>query len=321
MSIRSGRYGDLIERTEVSFPSGDERCAGWFYPQLDTGRAPVVVLAHGFGLVREARLDAYAERFAAAGMACLVFDYRHFGASGGTPRQLLDISRQLADWRAAIDYARGLPGVDPGRLALWGTSFSGGHVARLASEQPGISAVVSQVPYAGLGGRGGPPRIAFLARMLLAAVYDEVRGRLGRSPATIQLVAEPGPGSGPPWRRRATFAAFQRPGAPALMQTLLPEQSTWVNAYTPRVALRMPRYRPFDDAAGIGCPWLVMVADHDDVTPPEQATRLAQAAPRVEIHRLATGHFQVYTGEWFEHAVEIHTDFLRRHLLDTHQHR
>lgn len=78
----------------------------------------------------------------------------------------------------------------------------------------------------------------------------------------------------------------------------------------------MPRYRPFDDAARIGCPRLVMVADHDDVTPSEQAARLARAAPRVEMHRLATGPFEVYTGEWFEYAVDIHTDFLRRHLLD-----
>jgi len=226
VSIRSGRYGDRIERVEVTFCAGDARCAAWFYPQPASGSAPVVVLAHGFGLVREGRLDAYARRFAAAGLACLVFDYRHFGASEGTPRQLLDISRQLADWRAAIDFARGLPGVDPDRVALWGTSFSGGHVAHLAAERPAIAAVVSQVPYSGLGGRSGPPRIAFLARMLLAAVYDELPGRLGRTPATIPLVAEPASAGRAPWRRRGTFAAFQRPGAPALLRGLLPNPTT-----------------------------------------------------------------------------------------------
>jgi len=77
----------------------------------------------------------------------------------------------------------------------------------------------------------------------------------------------------------------------------------------------MPRYRPFDDAARIGCPWLVLVADHDDVTPPEQAARLARAAPRLELHRLGTGHFEVYTGDWFERAVDIQSEFLQRHLL------
>ena len=82
-------------------------------------------MAHGFSGVRDQRLDAYAERFAAAGLACLVFDYRHFGDSGGQPRQLLDIGRQLDDWRAAIAFARSLEEVDGDRIGLWGTSFSG----------------------------------------------------------------------------------------------------------------------------------------------------------------------------------------------------
>ena len=93
-----------------------------------------MVLAHGFGGVKEARLDAYAERFAAAGYAALVFDYRHFGDSGGEPRLLIDIGRQQADWRAAIAFARALEGVDGERIALWGTSFSGGHVIELAAD-------------------------------------------------------------------------------------------------------------------------------------------------------------------------------------------
>ena len=67
-----------------------------------TGAFPGVVLAHGWTGVREQRLDAYAERFAGAGLAALVFDYRHFGASSGEPRQLLDVKRELADWQAAI---------------------------------------------------------------------------------------------------------------------------------------------------------------------------------------------------------------------------
>lgn len=261
-------------------------------------------MAHGFGLVREARLDAYAERFAAAGLAAVVFDYRHFGASDGEPRQLIDVVRQLEDWRAAIVYARGLAGVDADRVALWGTSFSGGHVALLAAADAGIAAAVSQVPYSGLGGHTGPPRIGFLARMAFAAVRDELVGRLGRGAVTIPLVAEPG-----------TFAAFVRPGAPAMMRALLPARHNWRNEYTPRVALRMPRYRPFDTAAAIRCPWLVLVCDDDTITPADQAATLAAHAPYAEIHRYPTGHFDVYTGGWFEQAVALQVDFLGRHLL------
>ncbi len=92
-------------------------------------------------------LDAYAERFAAAGWSVLVFDYRHLGASGGEPRQILDIGRQRADWHAALAFARTLPEVDVNRIALWGSSFGGGHVLRVASEDTRIAAIVAQCPF------------------------------------------------------------------------------------------------------------------------------------------------------------------------------
>src|SRR3954453_69051 len=104
-------------REQADFTSDGARCAAWLYRPEGGGEAPCVVMAHGFSGVREQRLDAFAERFAAAGLAALVFDYRHFGASEGEPRQLLDIKRQLADWRAAVAYARSLDAIDPDRIA------------------------------------------------------------------------------------------------------------------------------------------------------------------------------------------------------------
>lgn len=251
-------------------------------------------------------LGDYAERFAAAGIAALVFDYRHFGASEGAPRQLIDIERQLADWRAAIAYARSLEDIDPDRVALWGTSFSGGHVAALAASDQRIAAVVSQVPYSGLGGRGRLPRPVFLARVFSAAVRDEVRGRLGRAPGYLPLVAEPGSG---------VFAPFVERGAMRMIHELFPPGVDWPNRFAPRVMLRLPGYRPFARAARIGCPWLVLVCDEDTITPADQAARLASAAARVEVRRLPIGHFEVYGGAWFERAVAVQTEFLRRHLL------
>ena len=75
--------------------------------------APVVVMAHGLSGTRRDRLGPFAERFAAAGVAALVFDHRGFGDSGGEP-DLFEPARQLEDWRAAIAFARSLAGVDPG---------------------------------------------------------------------------------------------------------------------------------------------------------------------------------------------------------------
>jgi dienelactone hydrolase len=293
-----------VPRADVYFDSQGERCAAWLYLPADRcGPHPCVILAHGFTMVREARLDAYAERFAAAGIAAVVFDYRHFGASGGEPRQLLDISRQLADWRAAIDFVRGHAELDTARIALWGTSFSGGHVAALAAADPAIAAVVSQVPYAGLERRGGRPRFGFLARMICAALRDELRGRLGRSPHYIPVAAEPG-----------TLAAFTSPGGAEQMKAIVPDDALWENRFTPRLMLRAPRYRPFADAASIGCPLLVCVCDDDTITPVAPALAGAQRAPRGEVRRYPIGHFDIYLGDWFDRAVTDQTAFLVRSL-------
>ena len=138
-----------VSRSDLDFPSQGIRCAGWLYrpESANTGRLPAVVMAHGFTAVRDQRLTAYAEAFASAGFAVLLFDYRHFGDSEGEPRQLLDVGRQLQDWEAAIATVRDLPDVDPERVALWGTSFGGAHAQATAARDPRIAAVVAQVPF------------------------------------------------------------------------------------------------------------------------------------------------------------------------------
>ena len=97
--------------------------------------APIVVMAHGLSGTRRDRLGAFAERFAAAGFAALVFDHRGFGDSGGEP-DLFDPGAQLEDWRAAIAFARSLPEVDPSRVATFGSSMGGGNALAAAAEDP-----------------------------------------------------------------------------------------------------------------------------------------------------------------------------------------
>ena len=81
----------MAQREDVWFTSGTDRVSAWLYRPDSADPVPLLVMAHGLGAVRTMRLDAYAERFSAAGYACLVFDYRNFGDSEGEPRQLLDI--------------------------------------------------------------------------------------------------------------------------------------------------------------------------------------------------------------------------------------
>jgi uncharacterized protein len=97
-----------MSRSEVAFGSHGGTCQAWRYTPQQHAVSPAVarpcvVMAHGLGATRDASLAPYAERFAAAGMHVLLFDYRHFGASGGEPRQLVSVRRQLQDYAAAVE--------------------------------------------------------------------------------------------------------------------------------------------------------------------------------------------------------------------------
>jgi dienelactone hydrolase len=293
-----------MAREDVGFVSGGERCAAWLYTPDRPGPHPIAVLAHGFGGVREARLWAFAERFAAAGVAALVFDYRHFGGSGGEPRQLLDVPRQLDDWRAAVEFARGLDGIDPERVALWGTSFSGGHVAVLAAEDRRVAAAISQGPFLdGLWAlrAAGPANIW---RLTVAGLRDQARRLRGRSPYMLPIVGPPG-----------TLAAMNSPDSEPGYRALFDDESVFVNEVTARIGLKVGQYRPIRHAARIECPWLVCVADRDVVTPPEPALAAAAKARHSEVRRYDMRHFDIYVGEAFEQVVADQIAFLERHVL------
>ena len=92
-----------MSRRDIEFSAEGVVLRGWFYrAEGATGRAPTVVMAHGFSAVKEMYLDAFAEVFAAAGLNALVFDNRGFGASDGEPRQEIDPWQQVRDYRHAI---------------------------------------------------------------------------------------------------------------------------------------------------------------------------------------------------------------------------
>jgi uncharacterized protein len=268
------------------------------------GPRPLVILAHGFGGTHAARLWAYAERFAAGGASALVFDYRHFGESAGEPRQLLSVRRQLEDWRAALAFGRSLAGVDPSRVALWGTSFGGGHVVRLAAGEPRVAAVISQAPFA-----SGPSalRAAGLAaglRLAAAGLRDAMRALRGREPYRIPVAAPP----------RQTGAMCQ-PGSFEGYRALFDDpDEDFRNEYCARVGLIVGAYVPALWASRLDCPLLVLTMAGDTVTPPGPARWMAARAPLGENIEYQGDHFDIYVGELFERTIADQIDFLRRQL-------
>lgn len=294
----------MATREDVSFRSGEDRIRAWLYrpDTADHSGAALLVMGHGLGGVRTMRLDVYAERFAAAGYACLVFDYRNFGDSDGAPRQLLDVGMQLADWAAAVDFAHTLSGVDPARIGLWGTSFGGGHVIATAARLP-VAAVVAQCPFTdGIASlRTIPPLTA--ARVTLLAVRDLAAARLGKPPVMVAIAGRPG-----------DVALMSTPDSyPGYLQLVAQGQSLR-NEVAARIGMKILGYRPGRLAAKVSCPILFCVCDTDSVAPPGPTLRYAAKAPRGTVKRYPEGHFDIYVGQAFERVVADQLEFLDRHL-------
>lgn len=294
-----------MDRRDVTFPSGDDTCAAWLYrPHVAAGeRPPVVVLGHGLGGVKEMRLDAYAERFSAAGYACLAFDYRHFGASTGEPRQLLSIPRELADWHAAVAWVRRSDDLDGDRVALWGSSFGGGLVLDVAAADPRIVAVIAQCPFTDGLASARATHVRSTAKVGARAVVDLVRAALGRSPVSVALAGSPG-----------SAALMTAPDCLPGYRALADLAPAFRNEVAARFGLAITRYAPGRRARRIAAPVLFGICRDDTVAPAAATRRHAARAPRGEIREYPVGHFDVYLGDAFEVAVADYVDFLRRHV-------
>lgn len=296
---------------EVFFDSGGVRCAADLYlPGEAAGPVPCVVMGHGGSGTKRLGLPAYAEKFAGGGMAALVFDYRGFGASQGQPRQVIEVAAQREDYRAAVGYVRGLPEIDPRRVAVWGTSLSGGHVLTVAAADPAIAAVVSQVPMIDGMHRGRTLRqrvnwevTARTLQFTVAAVRDVVRARRGEPPYLVPVVAPPG-----------QVAVFTEPDARATFEALGGEATGWRNQLAPRFIFALPKYVR-GTAERLSMPLLMCLADQDLQASSAFAARVAARAPYADIRHYPLGHFDVYLGRAFEQISDAQLAFLRGHLL------
>lgn len=293
-----------MKRTDTYFISNGARCAAWIWEPDGPGPHAAVLLCHGFGAIKEARLDAYGDRFAQAGFAVLAFDYRHFGGSEGEPRHFGSVRRQLEDIAAALAHLRAQPEVDPDRVGLWGTSFGGAHVLVTASRDPRAAAVIAQCPF--MDGLDNLAKTEPTYGLLLPplALYDVLRRAVGAQPFYLPIV-------GPPGSLAAMHGPDDEPGYLALMPKA---PVPWENRINAAMVLRAGFYRPVTRAAKVRCPVLFCVCDGDTVVRPESSYEAARRAPRAEVRHYPCGHFGIYVGELFERAVGDQIDFFTTHL-------
>jgi uncharacterized protein len=281
---------------------------GWHYvPDGRQGKAPTIVMAHGFSAVKEMYLDRFAEAFAAAGLACVVFDNRNFGASDGEPRQEIDPWQQVRDYRDAITYAETLEETDPARIGVWGSSYSGGHVLVVGAIDRRVKCVVAQVPLA--SGHGNARRLIradYLAGVQGMFAEDRRARMAGKTPAMIPVVAQDpaSPSALPTPDSWAWFTETGRTRAPS-----------WKNEVTLRSVEMFTEYEPGSYVSFISpTPLLMVVALGDVLTVADLA--LAAYERALEPKRLVTlqgGHFDAYIKD-FEASSKPTVEWFTRHL-------
>ena len=226
--------------------------------------------------------------------AALLFDHRGFGDSGGRP-DLFHPRRQLEDWCAAIAFARALPGVDPDRVATFGSSMGAGNALAAAAGDRRIAAAIGQVPFLDLRQAHRSP-VRVRAKMMAAALRGAYLPAVGQ-PSQPALINAPGSERG--WREVVAGG----------------EDSRWRNRVSARWLLTS-RFQPSRLAAGLHCPWLLCVGESDRVARPGAAIAAAARAPLGELRTYpGVDHFDIYDGPQFSAVIADQLDFLRRHLI------
>jgi fermentation-respiration switch protein FrsA (DUF1100 family) len=296
-------------REDVEFQAEGVTLRGWLYsPDGADGPVPTVVMAHGFSAVKEMYLDRFAEVFADAGLAALVFDNRNFGASDGEPRQEIDPWVQVRDYRHAITYAGTRAEVDAERIGVWGSSYSGGHVLLVGAIDRRVRCVVSQVPLvSGHGNFRALVRADFIAGFREQFDADRVARFRGDPPAMVPVVDEDplAPSALPTPDSWTWFTETHESRAPS-----------WRNEVTLRSVEMFTEYEPATYLPWISpTPLLMAVAEGDHLTPTDLAIAAYERAGEPKrLVILPGGHFDAYV-DGFDEASGAARDWFVEHLV------
>ncbi len=291
---------------EIHFEVDGERIVGTlFLPRNVREKLPCIVMNHGFGATQDMLPLRYPERFTGAGYAVMTYDYRHFGGSDGTPRQMYSARKQIADCQAVIEYVRNLEPIDPDRIIVWGTSGAGGYGLLVAAADKRIACVISQCP--GMDHKSDSKMalerdgLWFYLGLVPHAQRDKGRSRFGLSPHTIPIVGKPG-----------TTAMLTAPGAFDGYSRFCTSNSK--NEVCARIMLTHQGYDPLAHAEEVQCPVLIQICDNDNLASPAGAERAANLlGDFVEVKRYPIGHFDIYFDEHFVASTDDQIEFLHRH--------
>jgi fermentation-respiration switch protein FrsA (DUF1100 family) len=300
---------ETVVRTDIAFSSEGRTLRGWLYrPDGDEHSRPAIVMAHGLSAVKEQYLDRYAEVFARSGIGVIVYDHANFGESDGLPRQEVDPPLQRRGYRDAISFAQTVSWVDPERIGIWGTSFSGGHVLEVAAVDRRVKCVVSQVPaISGYQSALRRTRADLVPALLARFEADRAARFRGEAPAMLPAVSGD----------QGVACAMSGMDSYAFFTGTKTFATNWRNELTLRSAELARENEPGIYISRISpTPLLMIVADNDVLTATDLCLEAYQRAlPPKRLVALRGGHFDPYV-RYFDRTSTAARDWFREHLLD-----
>jgi dipeptidyl aminopeptidase/acylaminoacyl peptidase len=293
-----------MKKQPVTFFSEGVRLVGDVYhpDDLRSGeRRAGVVLCHGYTGVKDLYLPDNARVLTEAGYVVLTFDYKGWGESGGPRSRLAPYSR-VADVQAALTFLGTLPGVDRGRLGIYGTSYGGATVVWTAAIDSRVRCVVSVV---GIG--NGTRWMRSVRRpdewhdLLARSARDRERRVLeGESEvvAREEILL--------PDRQSAELAAAARRNNPAAVGRIPLEYVDQTLEFNPEWVVDRIAPRPV----------LFITSDDDRLVPPEESVALHARAgePKKLVVLKGYGHYEVYAEPAFSEVMAATLAWYREHL-------
>jgi dienelactone hydrolase len=308
------KSGDGVTSRDVTYYTDDVACyAKVFFPKnYDTkGKTPGIVLGQGWAGTHFS-IEKYAARFAERGLVAMAIDYRGWGWCNGfavqpkltahpkwnteknwneldsqrsakvktdvvIKRARLIPMKQVEDYRNAISYLQGEPGVDPDRIGIWGSSFAGGNSIVVAALDSRVKAISIQVP--AIAGKGVP------------------EGPVGLSGPLLQDAIK---------RAREGQGATQETGF-SVRRTIDAETNQMVREFRPFHYLKKIEKLPVQ----------FIVAEKEQLFSNQQNAYAAAevlTGPKKVISVEGITHFEMYIDEAFEISSNAAADWFREHL-------
>lgn len=137
-----------IQTERITFQSGDATLVGTLHlpASYQEGSAlPGIVVTGAWMTVKEQMAGRYARELAERGFATLTFDFRGWGESGGTRRQLENPSEKIEDILAAIAFLESRPEVTT--IGGLGICASAGYMTTAATRSDRMASVALVAPW------------------------------------------------------------------------------------------------------------------------------------------------------------------------------